>query len=173
MRFASLFADFLPEDIGAGLKAVVIPPPLVGEFDSGTEVAIVSIAMRIAIPIWNDRVSPVFDVSRSIRVVDITDGAVAGDATYTLENEARASKLVKLSVDILICAAISTNLEATLAVSGIEVLPDTCGTVDEIVEAFASGDTELTGFRSPGNSRSHRSPSKKSSFHRSIPRGSR
>lgn len=146
---------------------------LVGVTGSGTEVAVISIAMRIAIPIWNDRVSPVFDVSRSIRVVDIADGAVSGEATYTLENEARASKLVKLSVDILICAAISTNLEATLWVSGIEVIPDTCGDVDEIVEAFASGDTELTGFRSPGNNRSHRSPSENSPHHLSKPQVSR
>ncbi len=171
MRFASLFPNFLPEDIGIVLNQLSFRHP-VGESGSGTEVAIISIAMRIAIPIWNDRVSPVFDVSRSIRVVDIADGAVSGEATHTLENEARASKLVKLGVDILICAAISTSLEATLWVSGIEVLPDTCGTVDEIVEAFASGDTELTGFRSPGNSR-HRSPSKNSSLHRSIPRVSR
>jgi len=146
---------------------------LVGESDSGTEVAIISIAMRIAIPIWNDRVSPVFDVSRSIRVVDISDGAVSGEATHTLENEARASKLVKLGVDLLICAAISTPLEATLWVSGIEVIPDTCGTVDEIVEALVSGDVKLARFRSPGNTRSHRSLLKISLHHPSKHRISR
>ena len=172
MQFASLFPDFLREDIGIVLNRLSFRH-LVGESGSGTEVAIISIAVRIAIPIWNDRVSPVFDVSKSIRVVDIADGAVLGDAIHTLENEARASQLVKLGVDTLICAAISTTLEATLWVSGVEVLPDTCGTVDEIVEAFASGDTQLTRFRSPGNSRSHRSHSKKSSLHRSIPRVSR
>ena len=146
---------------------------LVEDTGSGTEVAITLIAMRIAIPVWNDRVSPVFDVSRTIRIVDIADGAVSREAIHTLENEARASKLAKLGVDILICAAVSTPLEATLWVSGIEVIPDTCGTVEEIIEAFASGDTELTRFRSPGNSRSHRSPLKNSPHHRSKPRVSR
>ncbi len=126
--------------------------------------------MRIAIPVWNDRVSPVFDVSRSLLVVDIADEAVSREAVYTLENEARASKLVKLGIDALICAAVSTPLEATLWVAGIEVIPDICGTVDEIVEAFASGDKELARFRSPGNSHSHRSPLKSSSHHRSKPR---
>jgi predicted Fe-Mo cluster-binding NifX family protein len=143
------------------------------ETGSGTEVAVISCTMRIAIPVWNDRISPVFDVSRSVRVIDISDGAVSHEATHALENESRASKLVKLGVDILICAAISTPLEATLWVSGIEVIPDTCGTVREIVDAFASGDEELTRFRSPGNSRSHRSPSKESPNLRSKPRVSR
>jgi predicted Fe-Mo cluster-binding NifX family protein len=146
---------------------------LVGESDSGTEVAIVSIAMRIAIPIWNDRVSPVFDVARSVRVVDINDGVATCETHHKLENEARASKLVKLGVDLLICAAISTPLEAALWVSGIEVIPDTCGTVDEIVEALVSGDVELARFRSPGNTRSHRSVSKISSHHPSRHRISR
>ena len=146
---------------------------LVEDTGSGTEIAITSIAMRIAIPVWNDRVSPVFDVSRTIRIVDIADGAVSREAIHTLENEVRASKLAKLGVDILICAAVSTPLEETLWASDIEVISDTCGTVEEIIEAFASGDTELTRFRSPGNSRSHRSPLKNSSQHRSKPRVSR
>jgi len=133
---------------------------------SGTEVAIISCAMRIAIPIWSERVSPVFDVARTVRVVDISDGKVSRETIHTLEKERRASKLVKLGVDIVICAAISTPLEATLWMSGIEVIPDTCGTVEEIVDAFASGDTKLARFRSPGNNRRHRSLSETSSHHR-------
>ena len=129
--------------------------------------------MRIAIPVWNDRVSPVFDVSRSILVVDIADGAVLRETVHTLENEARASKLNKLGVDTLICAAVSTPLEAVLWVAGIEVICDTCGTVNEIVEAFASGDTELSRFRSPGNNRNHQSLSEISSHHRSKSQASR
>ena len=129
--------------------------------------------MRIAIPVWNGRVSPVFDVARSIRVVDLNGGAVSRQANHTLENEARPSKLVKLGVDLLICAAISAPLEARLRVSGIEVVSGTCGTVEEIVEAFGSGDKELTKFRSPGNTRGHRSPSKISSHHPSKHRVSR
>jgi predicted Fe-Mo cluster-binding NifX family protein len=98
----------------------------------------------------------VFDVSRSIRVVDIADGKITLEADHTLEHESRASKLVALGVDLLICAAISTPLEAALWVSGIEVVSDTCGTVREIVDALASGDTELRRFRSPGYVRAGR-----------------
>jgi predicted Fe-Mo cluster-binding NifX family protein len=119
--------------------------------------------MRIAIPVWNERVSPVFDVSRAVRIVDITEGSVTHETHHPLEREVRASTLFKLGVDLVICAAISTPLETTLKLSGIEVIPDTCGTVAEIVEAFASGDEELKRFRSPGNTRHHRSPHELSS----------
>jgi len=123
---------------------------------AGTEVAGIPGAMRIAIPTWNERVSPVLDVARALRIVDITEGAVRRQTNHPLEGEVCASILFKLGVDLVICAAISTPLETTLKVSGIVVIPDTCGTVAEIVTAFASGDEELTRFRSPGNTRHHR-----------------
>jgi predicted Fe-Mo cluster-binding NifX family protein len=129
--------------------------------------------MRIAIPVWNDRVSPVFDVARSIRVVDIADGKITRETNHTFENESRASTLVKLGVDLLICSAISTPLEATLWVSGVEVVSDTCGTVEKIVAAFLSGDEKLKTFRSPGYTHSERSPLGTLPHHRTTPRGSR
>jgi predicted Fe-Mo cluster-binding NifX family protein len=123
--------------------------------------------MRIAIPIWNGRVSPVFDVSRLIRVFDIHDGAVISVTNRRLKGDSRAMGLLKLGVDLLICAAISTTLESTLWRSGIEVLPDICGSANEIVDAFVSGDKGLNGFRSPGNARNQRPRSKTPSLHRS------
>jgi predicted Fe-Mo cluster-binding NifX family protein len=126
--------------------------------------------MRVAIPVWNDRVSPVFDVSRSLRVFDIHDGAVVSASNRRLKGESRALALLKLGVDLVICAAISTSLESTLWVSGIEVLPGICGSAEEIVEAFAGGDRTLAEFRSPGNARKQRPKSKTSFRHRSKTR---
>jgi predicted Fe-Mo cluster-binding NifX family protein len=113
-------------------------------------------AMRIAIPVWNGRVSPVFDVARSIRVFDIRDGAVIDVSDRRLKIVGRAEALVKLGVDVLICSAISTPLESTLWVSGIEVIPETCGIAEDIIAAFVAGDTALARFRSPGNTRNQR-----------------
>jgi predicted Fe-Mo cluster-binding NifX family protein len=114
-------------------------------------------AMRIAIPVWNDRISPVFDVAGAIRLIDIADGVVVNSSTREFENKNRAATLVMLGVDLLICAAISIPLESTLWVSGVEVIPDICGSLEEISQALASGDRDLTRFRSPGNTRRHRS----------------
>jgi predicted Fe-Mo cluster-binding NifX family protein len=107
--------------------------------------------MRIAIPVWNGRVSPVFDVATSIRVFDIHHGTVIGMSNSRLESDGRAAALVKLGVDLLICAAISVPLESALWISGVEVIPDTCGTAEDIIAAFVAGDTALEKFRSPGH----------------------
>ena len=129
--------------------------------------------MKIAIPVWDDRVSPVFDVARSIRVVDIVDGAVVDVSNRELESEQRTATLVKLGVDLVVCSAISIPLESTLWVSGVEVIPDTCGNAEEIIQALASGDRTLVRFRSPGNNRRHRSPPEIPSHHPSGARTSR
>ena len=114
------------------------------------------IDMRIAIPVWNGRVSPVFDVAKTIRVTDIdsADGTPAEIEVHAINSAHPRSTLADLGVDLLVCSAISAPLEAILWVSGIEVLSDICGSPDEIIAALAAGDDELGRFRSPGSRRS-------------------
>lgn len=111
--------------------------------------------MKIAIPVWNGRVSPVFDVARTIRVVDVDvdRGAVVADSTHALEPGRPVSALAALGVDVLVCSAVSPPIEAAVWVAGVEVISDICGSPDEILEALAAGDTELSRFRSPGSRR--------------------
>lgn len=117
--------------------------------------------MRIAIPVWNGRVSPVFDVARTIRVTDI-DG-VGGEPSelemHAINSAQPRSTLAELGVDVLVCSAISAPLAAALLASDIDVISDICGSPDEIVAALAAGDNELRRFRSPGSRRrTKRSP---------------
>jgi predicted Fe-Mo cluster-binding NifX family protein len=117
--------------------------------------------MRIAIPVWQGRVSPVFDVAKTIRVTDIdTNGGEPSESEmHTINSAHPGTTLTDLEVDLLVCSAISAPLEAILWVSGIEVISDICGSPDEIIRAIAAGDNELGRFRSPGSrGRSKRSP---------------
>jgi len=109
--------------------------------------------MRVAIPIWDGRVSPVFDVAKTIRVFD-----VGGEKNQPIEFETHmlnvsrsATVLVDLGVDVLVCSAVSSMLEASLRAAGIEVISDVCGSPDDIIMALAVGDTALNGFRAPGS----------------------
>jgi predicted Fe-Mo cluster-binding NifX family protein len=108
--------------------------------------------MRVAIPVWNGRVSPVFDVAKEIRVaqIDLQRGEVLGYTTHALNSTRRASILADHGVSVLVCSAVSPPLEATLWVLGVEVISDVCGSPDEIFEALAAGDRELDRFRTPG-----------------------
>lgn len=127
--------------------------------------------MRVAIPTWNDRVSPVFDEARKVRVVDvdISRGCTTSDTIRTLKIGRSAVSLSRLGVNLLICSAISTPLEAVLKSSGVDVVPDVCGRVDDILKAIISGDTSLADFRAPGKYWRQRLRSKQASARRKKP----
>jgi predicted Fe-Mo cluster-binding NifX family protein len=119
--------------------------------------------MKIAIPVWNGRVSPVFDVAKAIRVVDVDvgSGRVSDGSIHSVDVGKPVSTLVALGVDILVCSAVSPPIEAAVLVSGVDVISDICGSPDEILEAIAAGDTELSRFRSPGSLRQRGSESER------------
>jgi len=109
--------------------------------------------MKIAIPVSDDRISPVFDAAQRLLLVDIEDGHEVGRTEEVLEESQlapRASRIAELHTDVLVCGAISQPLEAMLVSAGVEVIPQTCGQVEEVLRAFVSG--ELTGdaFIMPG-----------------------
>jgi predicted Fe-Mo cluster-binding NifX family protein len=109
--------------------------------------------MIIAIPVWNSRVSPVFDVAKTVRIAHLDDrgGELIADGTHVLSSARPEAVLSEVGVDVLVCSAISAPLEAAICGLGIEVISDICGSPDEIISAIAAGDTELARFRSPGS----------------------
>jgi predicted Fe-Mo cluster-binding NifX family protein len=109
--------------------------------------------MRIAIPSWNDRVSPVFDAARRLVVVDIENGLERARHQESLQEELptrRARQLAQLGVNVLICGAISRLLAALLAASGITLIPWTAGPVDEVLTAYLAGRLPDPRWTMPG-----------------------
>jgi predicted Fe-Mo cluster-binding NifX family protein len=106
--------------------------------------------MRIAIPVWDDHVSPIFDVARQIRIYDVENGSVRQASVADMPAGHHAGALREHGIELLICAAVSSQLESLMWVSGIDVVSDVCGPADAIARAFAAGDTALGRYRSPG-----------------------
>lgn len=110
-------------------------------------------AMRIAISTADERISPVFDVAGRLLVVDVTGDRELRRTEVLLEDgalAARARQVADLSVQVLICGAISRPLELMLASAGVQVRPHTCGEVEEILHAFCSGQLTEEAFVMPG-----------------------
>ena len=115
--------------------------------------------MRVAIPTWIARVSPVFDVAKHLLLVDLDGEAEAGRREAAIEDTelgARARRVVKLGVDVLICGAISARLEAMLVSSGVRVIPHICGATEEVLQAFVRGRLPDEAFLMPGCCRRRR-----------------
>ncbi len=109
--------------------------------------------MKVGIPQWRDRVSPVFDVASSLLVVDLAKGRelrreqralTAGDPIE------RARQVSQLGTNVLICGAVSWPLEIALSAAGVRVIPFTCGMVEEVLSAFVNGKLTRSAFLMPG-----------------------
>jgi predicted Fe-Mo cluster-binding NifX family protein len=96
-------------------------------------------AMKIAIPTWNGRISPVFDTASRLLVLDIREKhEVARFETDISEHflPSKAMRLTGLEIDTLICGAISRPLAYMITTAGIKLIPWITGKVEEILQAF-------------------------------------
>jgi predicted Fe-Mo cluster-binding NifX family protein len=110
--------------------------------------------MKVAIPIWRDRVSPVFDVAQHLLLLELTDAAeLSRERIALLESDPvrRTRQLQDLHVQTLICCAVSQSLREALVGGGIEVIDQVCGNVEEIVAAYRNGTLAETRFAMPGS----------------------
>lgn len=111
------------------------------------------VVMRIAIPIWQGRVSPVLDTARQLLLVDMDNGRELSRRTERMP-QFHAVGLVRfigeLGVDVVICGSASRQLESLLEVSGIEVIPWVGGNTEEIVSAYSKGQLSSDHFFLPG-----------------------
>jgi len=109
--------------------------------------------MKIAIPVWNDCVSNVFDFAHRLLLVDIEDGREVERSEVELKAQSlpqRAGSLKNLGVDVLICGAISRALASMVAASGTEVLAFVTGRINDVIEAYLTGQLVKPEFTMPG-----------------------
>jgi predicted Fe-Mo cluster-binding NifX family protein len=117
--------------------------------------------MKIAVTIWNDRIAPVFDVARDIRLVEVLGGRMIGQKQHVLSGELpvqRALQLVELGVETLICGAITRPVGALIASYGIQVVPFLAGNPEAVIMAWLKGGLTEEVFMMPGCRRRRRHP---------------
>ena len=110
-------------------------------------------AMRIAIAHWQGRVSPVFDVSDRLLLIDIANGRKQSRQDISLSARDpfdRAKEVSDLGVDVLLCGAISRVLETALCDAGVQVFGFICGGIETIITAFLLGQLSNSRFLMPG-----------------------
>jgi len=109
--------------------------------------------MRMAIPVWQLRVSPVFDSAGRLLICDIKDGHEISRTRRSINGlslQGRVKRLVALDVDVLLCGAVSRPLAGMITASGIKVIPCVTGEVDEVLGWYMSGKPLDARFLMPG-----------------------
>jgi len=109
--------------------------------------------MRVAIPLWQGRVSPVFDEASRILLVDISNKEEKRrrEESLIVQNPfERARLLPKLGVNLLICGMISQTQQTALSSAGIRIIPHICGSMEDVIKAIIDGRIESGALRMPG-----------------------
>lgn len=108
--------------------------------------------MRIALPVFEGRVSSVFDWAVLLLVFD-GDGHVSARREVDiggLTPVSRARRLRELGVEKLLCGGISAPLIAFVEEQGVEVVAGLVGEVDAVIGAFARDALGDPAFAMPG-----------------------
>jgi predicted Fe-Mo cluster-binding NifX family protein len=109
--------------------------------------------MKIAIPIYGDSVSNVFDFAHRLLLVDVENGKEMNRSEIAVESKLlpqRAVQLKKLGIQVLVCGAISQELTNMVLSSGIEVLPFITGNIENVLGAYMDGQLIKSEFSMPG-----------------------
>ena len=115
--------------------------------------------MKTAFPYWGNRIAPVFDIARQIRLVEAVSGRIAAETEEVLTDDLAVQKVIRLAelgVDTLVCGAISRPLHAMVTAYGIQVIPFVAGDLSEVIQAWLCGGLEDGDFAMPGCCRSGR-----------------
>jgi predicted Fe-Mo cluster-binding NifX family protein len=110
--------------------------------------------MRIAIPTWNGRISPVFDTATRVLIAVVEKGGEHTRFEADISEQFLPSKTVRLAelgVNTLICGAISGQCAYMVKSKGIELIPWISGQVEEVLQAFLGGDLFDRKFLMPGH----------------------
>jgi predicted Fe-Mo cluster-binding NifX family protein len=109
--------------------------------------------MKIAVSVWDGRVSPVFDTASRLLVLDMEETGEASRFEVFLDEQScsrKCSRIQVLGVEVLICGAISRYFQGILTATGIRVIPWVCGAVSEVLSAYMHGTLSQSRFLMPG-----------------------
>lgn len=108
---------------------------------------------RVAIPAWQDRISPVFDTASTLVVVDVDGQRPKARVALDLPDgppQKRVTRLLDKGVEVLLCGAISRPLRDMVEAAGITVTPFLLGPVDDVIRAFIEDRLSEPRYIMPG-----------------------
>jgi predicted Fe-Mo cluster-binding NifX family protein len=109
--------------------------------------------VTIAIPISQERISPLLDAAARLLLVTRRRGKEVARKEFILgplSPEELARSVAELRVDVLLCAALSQGLHRALERRGVLVQPHLCGDTEAVLQAFCCDQLNRPEFRMPG-----------------------
>jgi len=98
--------------------------------------------MKIAIPLFGDRISPRFDFSPEVWIIEVEKGEVLRQerlSTANLNLPQRLEQIASNGVDKVICGGIDGFCQNQLGSKGIDVVQDVIGDAEIVFDLFMKG----------------------------------
>ncbi len=115
--------------------------------------------MKLGITVWNNRISPLFDVAQTLKIVQIENNKITNSKDLSITPQhplKRADVLAKAGIDVLICGAISAPFTQMLSSRNIKVIPFIAGEFEQVLHAYLHNTLDRAGFNMPGFRRQQR-----------------
>ena len=96
--------------------------------------------MRVGIPKWGDKISPVLDTTSRILVLEVENYSEASRFEIYLDEQDLLRKCYRirdLGIEIMICGAVSHPFLNLLTASGINMIPGISGQTEDVLEEEA------------------------------------
>lgn len=108
--------------------------------------------MNVAMTVWGNRISPVFDSAQTLLIAEIMNRQVV-DRKIQLFQATMFNRCLKLLEDlevrVLICGALCEGPVRLLEFHGIEVIPFVTGEAEKVLDCYVQGHG-LQDFFMPG-----------------------
>ena len=109
--------------------------------------------MKIAVPIWNDKVSPVFDTASRLLIINTKNlSEIERFEIYLGEQDIskRCLLIHSLKVNVLICGAISRSFSMMLMSTGVKIISGISGLAEDVLKAYLHGSLSNSKYLMPG-----------------------
>lgn len=109
--------------------------------------------MKVALTVWEGRISPLFDAARELLVAELEDRAVISLRHEPINPQwplRVAERLAEQGVTALICGAISEVPARMMEADGITLIAFVTGPVEDVLGALAKGRSLIPAFSMPG-----------------------
>ena len=109
--------------------------------------------LKITVPYWYNRISPVLDTAENFLIVDVQNGRRIKDVNINLGEKSlsdRVEYFKRQHINFLLCGALSDYYHRLILAKGIKVIPWLTGDIDCILEAFICNNSFEPEFIMPG-----------------------
>jgi predicted Fe-Mo cluster-binding NifX family protein len=110
-------------------------------------------AVKIAVTVWGNRISPVFDSSGTLMIVTIEHTDIMARSIISFDPQYPVSYmriLRQYEVDVLICGAITKGHSAMLKAGGICLVSFVTGSVDSVLGLYVNAPDQIGAVLMPG-----------------------